>query len=101
MQLWEQLINILGGTEANEGHIPKQQQYGGSKGALYRMIPKLLSSNTIHDTNLSSCLHELIPAPCLTLLLSPCSSPLAEQCLLHAVSASAAKRQILYAMGTS
>lgn len=41
--------------------------------------------------NLSSCPDQLIPGPCLALLFSLCSSPLAEQCMLPAVSASAVK----------
>lgn len=41
--------------------------------------------------NLSSCPDQLIPGPCLALLFYLCSSPLAEQCLLPAVSASAVK----------
>lgn len=41
--------------------------------------------------NLSSCPDQLIPAPYLVLLFSPCSSLLAEQCVLRAVSASAAE----------
>ena len=89
MSLIQKFSHVLDGAE---GHIPKQQQYCGSEGALYQTIPKLLSSNSSCDNNLSSCPDEPIQAPHRAILLSPCSSLLAEWCLLHTASASAAER---------